>query len=57
VRGSEAEYGILAALRGESDPAGDNGTWAVMESGDCHHHRGQAFVAGRNAHHGLARWQ
>jgi hypothetical protein len=51
------ESGILAVLRGKRDASWDNGTWAVMESGESHHHCGQAFVAGRNPHHSLAGWQ
>jgi hypothetical protein len=51
------ESGILAALWRESDPTRDNRRRAVVQSSECHHHRREAFIAGRNAHHGLARWQ
>jgi len=48
---------ILAALRGKRNAAWNNRRRAVVQSGERHHHRGEAFIARRNAHHGLARWQ
>ena len=47
------EAGILTALRGKRNPARDDCRRSVVEPGERHHHRGETFIAGRNAHHGL----
>ena len=48
--------GIFAAVGCEGDAAGDNDYGFVAESGEGHHHCGEAFVAGCDSHYPAGGW-